>query len=247
MQPAGDLDLSVIVPVYNEAENLPALVGEISAALKPLDRKYELLLVDDGSRDESVQVAAELRTRYPEIRLIRFRENCGQSAALHAGFAQARGRTLVTLDADLQNDPADIPRLLALLRDCDMVCGWRRNRQDSWVKRAASRVANAVRSRFLGDGIRDTGCTLKAFRREVAAVLPLFRGMHRFIPAFARASGFRVIETPVGHRPRRHGDSKYTVRARAIRATCDMFGVRWLLIRDCRYEIISEEGKPWTK
>ena len=224
--------ISVVVPLYNEEGNVTQLQDQVAAALGGLD--YELLLVDDGSTDATVaRVRRDERTR-----LIEFAANAGQSAAMYAGLQAARGEILVTLDGDLQNDPADIPALITRLEQgCDLVCGYRANRRDTAFKRWQSRIANAVRSRFVGDGVRDTGCTLKAMRRECREALLPFNGMHRFIPALIGGMGYRVAEMPVNHRPRLHGVSKYGFGNRALRATLDMFGVRWLNRRRVRIRI----------
>ena len=223
---------SVIVPLFNEEENISILQSELRAALDGLD--YEIVFVDDGSVDCTVE---RIETA-PNVRLIRFEKNTGQSAALYAGLQAARGANAVLMDGDLQNDPADIPRLLAeVARGADLVCGYRINRQDTLVKRLTSRIANAVRSRFTKDGVRDTGCTLKAIRRECISALVPFKGMHRFIPALIKGAGYRLVEIPVNHRPRRFGRSKYGLGNRALRATIDMFGVRWLLSRRLNYKI----------
>jgi dolichol-phosphate mannosyltransferase len=224
--------LSVVVPLFNEGENIPILQSELTAALTGLD--YEIIFVDDGSSDNTVQQIA----LGPGIRVLRFEKNAGQSAALDAGLRRARGGTAVLIDGDLQNDPADIPRLLAeIARGADLVCGYRAQRKDTLVKRVTSRVANFVRSRFTKDGVRDTGCTLKAMRRECIGALLPFKGMHRFIPALVKGAGYRLVEIPVNHRPRRFGQSKYGLGNRAIRATTDMFGVRWLLSRRLNYKV----------
>ena len=224
--------VSVIVPVFNEEENISILQSELRAALDGLD--YEIVFVDDGSVDCTVE---RIETA-PNVLLIRFEKNTGQSAALYAGLQAARGANAVLIDGDLQNDPADIPRLLAeIARGADLVCGYRINRQDTLVKRLTSWIANAVRSRFTKDGVRDTGCTLKAIRRECISALVPFKGMHRFIPALLKGAGYRVVEIPVNHRPRRFGQSKYGLGNRALRATIDMFGVRWLLSRRLNYKI----------
>jgi dolichol-phosphate mannosyltransferase len=170
--------------------------------------------------------------------VIRFEKNAGQSAAIYAGLTAARGATAVIIDGDLQNDPADIPKLLGeIARGADLVCGYRVERRDTLVKRVTSRIANAVRSRYTKDGVRDTGCTLKAMRRECVSALFPFKGMHRFIPALVKAAGYQLVEMPVNHRPRRFGQSKYGLGNRALRATIDMFGVRWLLSRRLNYKI----------
>jgi dolichol-phosphate mannosyltransferase len=224
--------VSVIVPLFNEEENISILQSELRAALDGLD--YEIVFVDDGSVDCTVE---RIETA-PNVRLVRFEKNTGQSAALYAGIQAARGANAVLIDGDLQNDPADIPRLLAeIARGADLVCGYRINRQDTLVKRLTSWIANAVRSRFTKDGVRDTGCTLKAIRRECVSALIPFKGMHRFIPALIKGAGYRVVEIPVNHRPRRFGQSKYGLGNRALRATIDMFGVRWLLSRRLNYKI----------
>jgi dolichol-phosphate mannosyltransferase len=223
---------SVVVPLYNEEANLPILQEELRVALSGLD--YEIIFVDDGSVDRT----AERIEPAGNIRVIRFEKNSGQSAAIYAGLRAAHGATAVIIDGDLQNDPADIPKLLAeIARGADLVCGYRVKRQDTWVKRATSRIANAVRSRYTKDGVRDTGCTLKAMRRECVSALFPFKGMHRFIPALVKAAGYELVEVPVNHRPRRFGQSKYGLGNRALRATIDMLGVRWLLSRRLSYKI----------
>jgi glycosyltransferase involved in cell wall biosynthesis len=226
--------ISVVIPVFNEAESMSILQSELRAALSGLD--YETLFVDDGSTDGS----AEKIERAPNVRVIRFEKNTGQSAALYAGIQSARGRIIVTIDSDLQNDPADIRRLLEeISRGADLVCGYRAKRKDTLAKRVSSRIANFIRSRFTRDYVRDTGCTLKAMRRECAGPLVPFKGMHRFIPALIRGAGYRLVEVPVNHRPRRFGRTKYGFGSRAIRATIDMFGVRWLLSRRLNYKIFN--------
>jgi dolichol-phosphate mannosyltransferase len=224
--------VSVIVPVFNEEENMSILQSELKTALGEID--HEIIFVDDGSIDRTIE---RIKTA-PNIRVIRFERNTGQSAAIYVGLQAARGTTAVLIDGDLQNDPADIPRLLAEIeRGADLVCGYRVKRKDTVVKRLTSRIANAVRSRFTKDGVRDTGCTLKAMRRECVSALVPFKGMHRFIPALVKGAGYRLVEIPVNHRPRRFGQSKYGLGNRALRATIDMFGVRWLLSRRLNYKI----------
>jgi dolichol-phosphate mannosyltransferase len=228
--------VSVIVPLFNEEENVPILQSELKTALKGID--HEIIFVDDGSADRTV----ERIEAAPNVRVIRFQKNAGQSAALFAGLKSARGSTLVLIDGDLQNDPADIPRLLdEIARGADLVCGYRAHRRDTRVKRLTSRIANAVRSRYTKDGVRDTGCTLKAMRRECVEALVPFKGMHRFIPALVKGAGCRLVEIPVNHRPRRFGQTKYGLGNRAVRATTDMFGVRWLLSRRLAYKIREEK------
>jgi glycosyltransferase involved in cell wall biosynthesis len=224
--------LSVVIPLFNEEDNVPILQAEIERALD--GRDYELILVDDASTDATVS-----RVKVTDkVRLLRFVKNEGQSAAMLAGIAAAQGECIVMLDGDLQNDPADIPRLIeALEGGADLVCGYRARRADSLTKKITSRVANFVRSRFVGDGVRDTGCTLKAMRRECASALVPFKGVHRFIPALVKNAGYKLTEIPVNHRPRQYGVSKYGLGNRAIRATTDMFGVRWLQSRRVGYKL----------
>ncbi|PYJ70143.1 MAG: glycosyltransferase [Verrucomicrobia bacterium] len=225
-------ELSIIVPLYNEEASVPILQSELNAALKGFD--YEIIFVDDGSVDRTVERIEPKMN----VRVIRFAKNAGQSAAIYAGLKAAHGATAVFIDGDLQNDPADIPRLLAeIARGADLVCGYRARRKDTRVKRLTSWIANTVRSRFTKDGVRDTGCTLKAMRRECVDALVPFKGMHRFIPALVKGAGYRLVEIPVNHRLRRFGHSKYGLGNRAWRATVDMFGVRWLLSRRLNYKI----------
>jgi dolichol-phosphate mannosyltransferase len=224
--------ISVIIPVYNEEGNVAQLQTELESALK--ETSHELLFVNDGSRDQTI----ERIKSGPGVRILEFEKNIGQSAAIYAGLAAASGSILVLIDGDLQNDPSDIPRLLAEIdRGADLVCGYRLKRQDNWFKRAQSRIANRVRSRFTKDGVRDTGCTLKAMRRECREALIPFNGMHRFIPALIKGLGYKISEIPVKHRARRHGSSKYNFGNRALGATIDMFGVRWLLSRQIKFQI----------
>jgi dolichol-phosphate mannosyltransferase len=225
-------NVSVVVPLYNEEQSVAILQRELADALIGLD--YEIIFVDDGSQDETVaRIAADPRTR-----LLRFEKNAGQSAAILVGLQAVRNQVAVLIDGDLQNDPADIPRLLAeISRGADLVCGYRAQRKDTLLKRITSRVANFVRSRFTRDGVRDTGCTLKAMRRDCIGTLVPFKGMHRFIPALVKGAGYRLVEIPVNHRPRRFGQSNYGLGNRALRATIDMFGVRWLLSRRLNYKL----------
>ena len=239
------LDVSILLPAYNEDACLGALVRETACVLHGLDRSFEILVVDDGSTDWTPRLLNDLRAEVSELRALRLATNSGQSAALLAGFRAARGRIFVTLDADGQNDPADIPALLAGLETCDLCCGYRVRRQDVWSKRIGSRIANAVRNRVLRETIRDTGCTLKAFRAEWAAHLPLqFRGLHRFIPALLAMAGARIAEIPVHHRPRAAGESKYTNGGRLKEALWDLWAVRWM---QKRHRTIQTEPLRWTR
>ncbi len=225
------IDVSVVVPVYNEVESVNLLVEKLSAALPRLNRSWEIVLVDDGSIDGTWDKMKSLAARFHGLRLVRLRRNFGQTAAMSAGFDQARGRLVVTLDADLQNDPDDIPLLIETLekQDLDVVSGWRKNRKDPFLnRRLPSILANGVISRFTGVRLHDYGCTLKAYRREVVQNLSLYGEMHRFIPALASWVGGSIGEVPVQHHPRRFGKSKYGI-SRTIRVVLDLITVNFLL------------------
>jgi glycosyltransferase involved in cell wall biosynthesis len=238
------VDLSVIIPVYDEEQNLPILWPELRAVLEPLGRRFEVVFVDDGSRDRSAELIRSFREADPRVRLVRLKANAGETAATDAGFKAARGTWLVTMDADLQNDPRDIPTLIAHLDRWDAATGWRvqRGDGDSWVRRISSRVANRVRNGLSDESIQDSGCTFRAFRRECLRELVLYRGFHRFIPTLLRMRGYRVIEVPVHHRPRRFGRSKYGVLNRVFVTTVDLLVVRWMKQRLLRYEVAEDLG-----
>lgn len=237
-------DLSVVVPVYNEEENLELLWAELREVLASLALDVEVVFVDDGSRDRSADVIRAFRDLDPRVRLVRLKANAGETAATDAGFKAARGRWVVTMDADLQNDPHDIPRLLAHLEQWDAATGWRveRGAGDSVVRRLSSRVANRLRNAISDETIQDSGCTFRAFRRECLRGLTLYRGFHRFIPTLLRMRGYRVVEVPVNHRPRRFGRSKYGILNRAFVAFADLLVVRWMKSRLLRYEVAEDLG-----
>jgi glycosyltransferase involved in cell wall biosynthesis len=236
------IDLSVVFPVYNEEENVPILIDEIARALDGKGWTYEIVAVDDGSADRSLEVLRSLKSRYPMLRLITFEKNSGQTAALDAGWRAARGRFVVSLDADLQNDPADIPKMMRELERnaADMVIGIRVNRQDTFARRLQSRIGNGVRNWITRDHITDTGCSLKLVKREAIDRVRLFTGMHRFLPTLVRMEGYKVIEMPVNHRPRQFGVSKYGAMNRAFRGLADCLAVRWMSSRNLRYKIREE-------
>ena len=238
------VELSVVIPVRNEAPSLVELHREFTETLVTWGRSYEIIVVDDGSTDESFEILARLQAGDPHLRVIRFRRNFGQTAAFAAGFAHARGRLIATSDGDLQNDPHDIPAMLKQLDQWDAVSGWRVNRAagDSWLRRLSSRIANRVRNRLSAETIQDSGCTFRAFRRECLRDLVLYKGFHRFVPTLLRMRGFRVLEVPVNHRPRRFGQSKYGIGNRAVRAFVDLLVVRWMKDRLLRYEIAEDLG-----
>jgi dolichol-phosphate mannosyltransferase len=228
--------ISVVIPLYNEEGNVAELQRQLRAALA--GREYELLFVDDGSTDQTVaRIERGLDTRVLELE-----KNAGQSAAMYLGFQAARGEIIAMLDGDLQNDPADLNLLLTEIeKGADLACGYRRKRRDNLAKKISSRVANAIRSRFVHDGVRDTGCSLKAMRRECRDALIPFKGMHRFIPALVKGAGYRIVEVGVNHRPRVAGESKYKFGSRVFRATADMFAVRWLLSRQLNARLKLEK------
>lgn len=235
-------DLSVVFPVYNEEENIPILLREIAAALEGRGWTYEIVAVDDGSTDRSLQVLQESRERYPMLRVLALEKNSGQTAALDAAWRAAEGTMVVSLDADLQNDPADIPNMIHKLSETgsDMVIGVRVNRQDTWSRKMQSKIGNGVRNWITGDQITDTGCSLKLVKREAIDRVRLFTGMHRFLPTLVRYAGYRVVEMPVNHRQRRFGTSKYGAMNRAFRGLADCFAVRWMGKRMLNYRVREE-------
>lgn len=232
--------VSFVVPVFDEEECLPLLHAEIRAAALAAGLDYEIVFVDDGSTDGSLAVIRSLAREDRGVRYASLASNQGQTAAMDAGFRRARGKVVVTLDADLQNDPADVPRLLAALDGCDVVCGIRAKRRDTIVRRASSRIANGIRNWLTDEKIADVGCSLKAYRRECFARLKLYEGMHRFLPTLLKIEGYSVREIPVNHRPRTRGISKYGIWNRAFRALKDCLAVRWMKRRALRY-IVREE------
>jgi glycosyltransferase involved in cell wall biosynthesis len=222
-------ELSIVVPLYNEEPNLLPLVAEITNALRPTAIRYELILVDDGSRDRTFEILTQIQHSDARVRVIRFTRNFGQTAGFAAGFAHARGRFIVTLDGDLQNDPADIPRLLEIARDFDIVCGWRQERKDDFLTRHVPSVAaNWLLGLVSGVRIHDNGCSLKVFRAEVVKPLKLRPGSHRYLPALASQLGGRVTEVVVNHRPRQFGESKYGL-SRTFKVASDLMRLRGLM------------------
>lgn len=225
------LDLSIVMPVYNEAGNLPKLLRELKAVLGSMGRSYEILAINDGSTDESLDVLRDLQEEEPHLRIVNFRRNFGQTAAFSAGFDYARGDIVITIDADGQNDPADIPRLLEAMEegDYDIVSGWRRARKEPFLtRRLPSMVANRMISNMTGVELHDYGCSLKAYRSEVVKNIHLYGELHRFIPALAGRIGVRATEIPVTDRPREYGRSKYGL-SRTVRVLLDLFVVTYLL------------------
>lgn len=232
--------LSIVLPAFNEAENIAPLAAELAEVARQLRPRWEIecVFVDDGSTDATRTEIGRAAREHPRlgIRLIALNRNWGLTAAMDAGFRVARGDVVATLDTDLQNDPADLPRLLERLDEADVVVGIRVGRQDTFVKRASSRIANWIRNRVTRDDIVDTGCSLKVYRREYVERLKLFTGLHRFLPTLLRLEGARVLQVPVGHRPRVHGEAKYHLHNRLVGPLVDLLAVRWMQKRHLGYE-----------
>jgi glycosyltransferase involved in cell wall biosynthesis len=231
--------LSLVIPCYNEQENVPTLLDRVAGALAPLGRTFEVLLIDDGSTDATPRLLAEGMNKYPWLRVLRMAKNGGQSAAFEAGFEAARGEIIATIDADLQNDPEEIPRLIPLLDSdggYDMITGWRKDRQDTNFRRWQSRQANRIRNWISKETVNDSASSLKVYRAHAIKGLKLFNGAHRFFPTLVKMRGFKVLETPVKHSPRFAGTAKYGFGNRALRAFIDLIGVRWMKERYLRYQ-----------
>jgi len=231
---------SVVIPIKDERENLVPLTEQLVTVLdgrgESRSAPIELIFIDDGSSDGSSDVLDGLAARYPTVKVFHFDRNYGQSAAFDAGFKQSTGDLVMTIDGDLQNDPADIATLLPHIKTFDLVCGWRKDRHDNLTRKISSRIANSVRSAVTGDRVHDTGCSLKLFRRPVVEKMQLFEGMHRFFPALALMHGFTVTEVPVRHYPRTRGTSKYGVGNRLFKGLYDLVAVRWMQHRCLRYQ-----------
>lgn len=230
------VEISVVIPAYNEEANVPALLDRIADVFEPLGRRFEVVVVDDGSTDATLKVLLAQKKSRSWLRVIALDRHCGQTCAMAAGFEAARGDVIATLDADLQNDPAEIPRLLKMLDDCDAVTGWRVKRQDPFLRRVSTRIANSVRNRLSGESIHDSACSLKVYRRACLEGLTLYEGMHRFMPTLVKMRGFKVIEVPVSHQPRHAGEAKYGMWNRMFRAFVDLLVVRWMKKRYLRYQ-----------
>jgi dolichol-phosphate mannosyltransferase len=233
-------ELSVVIPCHNEAENLRPLLSAIHAALDPLGLSFEVVITDDCSTDESWRVLQELGANNPRLIAQRFKFNCGESAASWAGMQTAGGRYIATLDADLQNDPKDLPAMLKMLDRFDCACGTRvetRGEGDNWLRIASSRIANWIRNKLSGENISDAGCTYRVFKRECISKIKFFNGAHRFLPTLIKLEGFSVTEVPVSNNPRRAGKSHYGVWNRLFKSFRDLLAVRWMKSRKIRYEI----------
>jgi dolichol-phosphate mannosyltransferase len=238
-----EVELSVIAPAFNEVDNVTPLIERIRDVFVPLGIVFETVIVDDASTDGTREKLLELAKTYPWLRVISLEKNSGQTAAMDAGFRAAKGKYWGTVDADMQNDPGEIPRLLKLLGpDVDMVNGWRQKRNDHFLRLIQSKIANGIRNGLSGDNIQDTGCSLKVYKRQCLEGLTLYKGMHRFFPTLAKMRGFKVIEVPVSHNQRLHGVTKYKFGSRVIRAFVDLMAVRWMKKRALRYT--AKELRP---
>lgn len=229
--------ISFVLPVYNEELNIENLYSEIKSVAQKLDSPYETVFVDDYSKDNSLAIIKKLSENNPDVRYISFEKNCGQSAALYAGFQHATGDIIITMDADLQNDPSDILNMIKLFGEYDMITGWRKNRKDTFSKKIASRIGNFIRNSVTKDNIHDTGCSLKIMRASMLKKIKIYRGLHRFLPVLMKLEGAKIIEVPVNHRKRLHGVSKYNNLSRAIEGLYDLFAVRWMIKRHLNIRI----------
>ncbi len=235
--------LSLVIPAYNEQEVVAELLRRVEAALLQTQKPFEVLIVDDGSTDGTPALLDEAMKSRPWLRVLRMAKNGGQTAAFDAGFKASRGQVIATIDADLQNDPEEIPRLLPMLDGYDMVTGWRKDRNDTPFRRWQSRQANRIRNRISQETVQDSASSLKLYKRHCLEGIQLFTGMHRFFPTLVKMRGYTVLETPVKHSQRFAGTPKYGFRNRAFRALVDLFAVRWMKIRYLRYQV-SEVTPP---
>lgn len=233
------IELSIVIPAFNEAENLDPLIAEIEAVFQDISFDWELIIVNDGSTDVTREVLHNIQKRCPQLRVLSFRVRSRKTSALDAGFRSARGRLIATMDADLQNDPADIPKLMQWIVEdkSDMVNGWRQQRHDNWLRLLSTRIGNGVRNWLTAEQVHDAACGIKVFRKECLENIKLFTGLHRFLPTLMKLEGWRVMEVPVNHRERHAGYAKYGVGNRLFRGLRDTFAVRWMQKRALRYTI----------
>lgn len=228
---------SIVIPLKNEEDNIVDLVNELEPVMKGLGTPWELICVDDGSTDKTNKILRDLATKKDYLRLVIFSKNFGQSSAFDAGFKAAKGKYVITMDGDRQNDPADIPKMVQAIEGYDLVCGHRVNRRDPWTKKITSTMANYIRSRACQDGMHDTGCSLKVYRTDSLRQIKMYQGMHRFLPALFVIEGFRCKEIPVNHRERTKGTTKYNFFNRSFNTIADMWAVRWMRKRKLNYNI----------
>lgn len=235
-----NITYSVIIPLKDEAENIADLIDELEPIMRKIGEPWEVVCIDDGSQDQTFSTLQTLTKTKNFLKILSFDKNYGQSSAFDAGFKNAKGKWIITLDGDRQNDPADIPRLLSDAENYDLICGWRINRKDPWHKKIISRMANFIRGRFCRDNINDTGCSLKVYRSTCLRNIKMYKGMHRFLPALFKIEGFRVKEVPVNHRERVKGTTKYNFFNRSLNTVLDMLAVRWMAKRHISYRIDRE-------
>lgn len=228
---------TVLIPLKDEEGNIRELIAELEPVMQQLNQPWELICIDDGSTDQTSDILKQLTATMPFLQVVTFKRNYGQSSAFAAGFRMARGEFVITLDGDRQNDPADIPKLIAEMYECDMACGSRQKRRDNWWRRIVSRSANAVRRRVCQDGMKDNNCSLKVYRASCLKQIKMYEGMHRFLPALFKIEGFRVKEIPVNHRERVRGKSKYHMLNRGINTIADLLAVLWMRKRHVSYDI----------
>jgi dolichol-phosphate mannosyltransferase len=228
---------TLVIPLKDEEHNIAPLLEEIEPIMHSLNEPWEVLCIEDGSTDGTLEVLEKLKQTKPYLKVLIFSSNFGQSSAFDAGFKEAQGDFIITLDGDRQNDPSDIPKLLSYVQNYDLVCGIRAQRKDGQIKKITSLIANAVRSRVCGDGVQDTGCSLKVYRKSCLRKIKMYQGMHRFLPALFQIEGFRVGELPVNHRPRTAGKTKYNFLNRSFNTIIDMLAVRWMKKRHLAYKI----------
>lgn len=231
---------SVVIPLKNEEENIADLINELEPVMHDLKKPWELICINDGSTDNTLLLLSQIAKTKPYLRVLNFDRNYGQSCAFDAGFKNAKGDWIITLDGDRQNDPADIPKLISMSENYDLICGHRVDRQDPWHKKITSKLANFVRSRFCRDDVQDTGCSLKVYRKDCLNQIKMYKGMHRFLPALFKIEGFRITEVPVNHRERVKGVTKYNFFNRSFNTISDMLAVRWMSKRHINYRIDKE-------
>jgi glycosyltransferase involved in cell wall biosynthesis len=239
-----DVFLSLVIPAFNEQEVVPELLARVAASLDRVGKPYEVIIVDDGSTDSTPKLLDDAMISRPWLRVVRMSKNGGQSAAFDAGFKAARGQIIATIDADLQNDPEEIPRLVPMLDGYDMITGWRQKRKDSAFRLIQTRIANRVRNWISQETINDSASSLKLYKRHCLEGIQLYTGMHRFMPTLVKMRGYTVLETPVKHSPRFAGTAKYGFRNRALRAFVDLLAVRWMKKRYLRYQCQEVHSPP---
>lgn len=240
------IQYSVVIPLKNEESNIVDLIHELEPIMQSLNQHWELICIDDGSTDQTRHILMGLAKEKKYLKIIAFNKNYGQSSAFHAGFSAARGKFVITLDGDRQNDPADIPKMVELIQNCDLVCGIRQKRKDPWNKRIISKLANKVRRWICEDGVQDSGCSLKIYRTECLHKIKMYHGMHRFLPALFKIEGFSVKEIPVNHRERIRGVSKYNFMNRSFNTISDLLAVGWMDKRQLRYKIEKQIENTWV-